>query len=83
MVLPCHCSGPGYAAFAWWAQSRANPVASSANRRNERFLCLLAGKFYELFEMDAFTGVDVLGLQFMKGDQPHAVRLCDRLMFVD
>lgn len=34
-----------------------------------------AGKFYELFEMDAFTGVDVLGLQFMKGDQPHAVRL--------
>eukprot|EP00892_Ulva_mutabilis_P010533 jgi/Ulvmu1/7852/UM004_0083.1 len=30
------------------------------------------GKFYELFEMDAFVGVDVLGLQFMKGDQPHA-----------
>ncbi len=27
------------------------------------------GKFYELFEMDAYVGVDVLGLQFMKGDQ--------------
>lgn len=25
-----------------------------------------------MFEMDAFVGVDVLGLQFMKGDQPHA-----------
>ena len=22
--------------------------------------------------MDAFTGVDCLGLQFMKGEQPHA-----------
>jgi hypothetical protein len=26
----------------------------------------------QLFEMDAFVGVDVLGLSFMKGDQPHA-----------
>lgn len=25
-----------------------------------------------MFEMDAFVGVDVLGLQFMKGEQPHA-----------
>jgi DNA mismatch repair protein MSH6 len=25
-----------------------------------------------MFEMDAFVGVDVLGLSFMKGDQPHA-----------
>ena len=29
------------------------------------------GKFYELFEMDAHTGADVLGLQYMRGDQPH------------
>lgn len=26
----------------------------------------------QMFEMDAFVGVDVLGLSFMKGDQPHA-----------
>ena len=25
-----------------------------------------------MFEMDAYVGVDVLGLSFMKGDQPHA-----------
>ena len=25
-----------------------------------------------MFEMDAFVGVDTLGLQFMKGEQPHA-----------
>jgi hypothetical protein len=25
-----------------------------------------------MFEMDAYVGVDVLGLQFMKGDRPHA-----------
>ncbi|GLC55756.1 hypothetical protein PLESTB_001025500 [Pleodorina starrii] len=30
------------------------------------------GKFYEMFEMDAYVGVEVLGLTFMKGDQPHA-----------
>jgi len=30
------------------------------------------GKFYELFEMDAHVGVEVLGLAYMKGDQPHA-----------
>ncbi|GFH06764.1 DNA mismatch repair protein, partial [Haematococcus lacustris] len=30
------------------------------------------GKFYEMFEMDSYVGVDVLGLIFMKGDQPHA-----------
>jgi DNA mismatch repair ATPase MutS len=29
-------------------------------------------RFYELFELDAFVGVDCLGLQLMKGDQPHA-----------
>jgi DNA mismatch repair protein MSH6 len=25
-----------------------------------------------MLEMDSYVGVDVLGLQFMKGDQPHA-----------
>lgn len=25
-----------------------------------------------MFEMDAYVGVDVLGLVFMKGEQPHA-----------
>ncbi len=30
------------------------------------------GKFYEMYEMDAYVGVDVLGLIFMKGEQPHA-----------
>ncbi|CAD7704171.1 unnamed protein product [Ostreobium quekettii] len=29
------------------------------------------GKFYEMFEMDAHVGADVLGLQYMKGDTPH------------
>ena len=31
-----------------------------------------ACRFYEMFEMDAFVGVECLGLQFMKGEQPHA-----------
>jgi DNA mismatch repair protein MSH6 len=35
-------------------------------------LSFLLRRFYEMFEMDAFVGVDTLGLQFMKGDQPHA-----------
>ena len=26
----------------------------------------------QMFEMDAYVGVDVLGLSFMKGEQPHA-----------
>ena len=29
------------------------------------------GKFYELFEMDAHVGAEVLGLAYMKGEQPH------------
>ncbi|KAL0420115.1 UNVERIFIED_CONTAM: DNA mismatch repair protein MSH6 [Sesamum radiatum] len=29
------------------------------------------GKFYELFEMDAHVGAKELGLQYMKGEQPH------------
>lgn len=26
----------------------------------------------QMFEMDAYVGVDVLGLSFMSGEQPHA-----------
>ncbi len=26
----------------------------------------------QMFEMDAYVGVEVLGLTFMKGEQPHA-----------
>ncbi|CAL8470971.1 g10513 [Coccomyxa elongata] len=29
------------------------------------------GKFYEMFEMDAHVGAEVLGLTYMKGEQPH------------
>ena len=32
------------------------------------------GKFYEMFEMDAHVGADVLGLQYMKAG-PAALRL--------
>ncbi|KXZ50845.1 hypothetical protein GPECTOR_15g531 [Gonium pectorale] len=35
-------------------------------------LLFKVGKFYEMFEMDAYVGVDTLGLTFMKGEQPHA-----------
>ena len=38
---------------------------------SESSLCL-ERRFYEMFEMDAFVGVDCLGLAFMKGEQPHA-----------
>lgn len=29
------------------------------------------GKFYEMFEMDAHVGAEHLGLQYMRGEQPH------------
>lgn len=29
------------------------------------------GKFYELYEWDAHTGHQELGLEYMKGEQPH------------
>ncbi|KAG2496433.1 hypothetical protein HYH03_005657 [Edaphochlamys debaryana] len=47
----------------WWTLKAAN---------FDSVLLFKVGKFYEMFEMDAFVGVDVLGLSFMKGDQPHA-----------
>ena len=39
------------------------------------FDCVLlfkVGKFYEMFEMDAHVGVQILNLSYMSGDQPHA-----------
>eukprot|EP00775_Hariotina_reticulata_P005636 gene5636-5875_t len=47
----------------WWSFKSSN---------FDSVLLFKVGKFYEMFEMDAFVGVDVLGLSFMKGDQPHA-----------
>jgi DNA mismatch repair ATPase MutS len=34
-------------------------------------LLFKVGKFYEMYEMDAYVGSEALGLSFMKGDQPH------------
>ncbi|XP_069702294.1 DNA mismatch repair protein Msh6 isoform X2 [Periplaneta americana] len=39
------------------------------------FDCVLffkVGKFYELYHMDAVTGVNELGIQYMKGDNAHS-----------
>ncbi|PNW83581.1 hypothetical protein CHLRE_05g235750v5 [Chlamydomonas reinhardtii] len=47
----------------WWNLKAAN---------FDSVLLFKVGKFYEMFEMDAYVGVDVLGLAFMKGEQPHA-----------
>ena len=40
-------------------------------RHFDAVLLFKMGKFYELFEMDAHAGAEILGLQYMKGDQPH------------
>jgi len=47
----------------WWTFKATNFDA---------VLLFKVGKFYELFEMDAYAGVDVCGLSFMNGEQPHA-----------
>ncbi|KAG2424293.1 hypothetical protein HXX76_014671 [Chlamydomonas incerta] len=47
----------------WWNLKSAN---------FDSVLLFKVGKFYEMFEMDSYVGVDVLGLAFMKGEQPHA-----------
>jgi DNA mismatch repair protein MSH6 len=46
----------------WWEFKAANWGS---------VLLFKMGKFYELFEMDAHIGAEVLGLSYMKGDQPH------------
>jgi hypothetical protein len=45
---------------------------SHACLRTLHALPALAALPVQMFEMDAFVGVDVLGLSFMKGEQPHA-----------
>ncbi|PNF27299.1 DNA mismatch repair protein Msh6 [Cryptotermes secundus] len=43
--------------------------------KSQHFDCILffkVGKFYELFHMDAVTGVTELGLQYMRGDNAHS-----------
>ncbi|CAG9467722.1 unnamed protein product [Pedinophyceae sp. YPF-701] len=47
----------------WWEFKAAN---------FDSVLLFKMGKFYEMFEMDAHVGVEVLGLAIMRGDQPHA-----------
>ncbi|GFR46110.1 hypothetical protein Agub_g7598, partial [Astrephomene gubernaculifera] len=42
------------------------------SRHFDAVLLFKMGKFYEMFEMDAYVGVEVLGLTFMRGEQPHA-----------
>jgi len=46
----------------WWNFKAAN---------FDSVLMFKMGKFYEMFEMDAHVGAEVLGLSYMKGDQPH------------
>ncbi|KAK6937293.1 DNA mismatch repair protein MutS, connector domain [Dillenia turbinata] len=41
------------------------------SKHMDKVLFFKMGKFYELFEMDAHVCVKELGLQYMKGEQPH------------
>ncbi|KAL7151089.1 hypothetical protein ABFS83_04G007600 [Erythranthe nasuta] len=41
------------------------------SKHMDKVLFFKMGKFYELFEMDAHVGAKELGLQYMKGEQPH------------
>ena len=42
-------------------------------RNYDSVLLFKMGKFYEMFEMDAHTGAEVLGLVHMKVTQPHPI----------
>jgi DNA mismatch repair protein MSH6 len=46
----------------WWRFKAAN---------FDGVLLFKVGKFYEMYEMDAYVGSEALGLSFMKGEQPH------------
>ncbi|KAF6259292.1 muts domain V-domain-containing protein [Scenedesmus sp. NREL 46B-D3] len=63
-------------AASWFKQAKVTEAQQQWwNFKADSFdsvLLFKVGKFYEMFEMDAFVGVDVLGLSFMKGEQPHA-----------
>ncbi|KAM1058270.1 hypothetical protein EV2_032353 [Malus domestica] len=41
------------------------------SKHMDKVIFFKMGKFYELFEMDAHIGAKELGLQYMKGEQPH------------
>ncbi|KAB2605072.1 DNA mismatch repair protein MSH6-like [Pyrus ussuriensis x Pyrus communis] len=41
------------------------------SKHMDKVLFFKMGKFYELFEMDAHIAAKELGLQYMKGEQPH------------
>ncbi|KAG8389557.1 hypothetical protein BUALT_Bualt02G0241600 [Buddleja alternifolia] len=41
------------------------------SKHMDKVLFFKMGKFYELYEMDAHIGAKELGLQYMKGEQPH------------
>jgi len=61
-----------------WFEEKPKPTPAQAQwwqfkaDNFDAVLMFKMGKFYELFEMDAHTGVEVLGLSYMKGEQPHA-----------
>lgn len=61
-----------------WFEEKPKPTPAQAQwwefkaDNFDSVLMFKMGKFYELFEMDAHTGVECLGLTYMKGDQPHA-----------
>jgi len=61
-----------------WFEEKPKPTPAQAQwwqfkaDNFDSVLFFKMGKFYELFEMDAHTGVECLGLTYMKGDQPHA-----------
>ena len=40
-------------------------------RNFDSVLLFKMGKFYEMFEMDAYVGVEVLGLMLMKARRTH------------
>eukprot|EP00898_Chlorokybus_atmophyticus_P000955 jgi/Chlat1/1860/Chrsp141S02178 len=46
----------------WWDFKR---------KHADHVLLFKMGKFYEMFEMDAHVGTSELGLEYMKGNQPH------------
>ncbi|QDZ20730.1 DNA mismatch repair protein MSH6 [Chloropicon primus] len=59
----------------WFKQQKISPGQQQWwTFKSENFdsvLLFKMGKFYEMYEMDAHIGVEHLGLQYMKGEQPH------------
>jgi DNA mismatch repair ATPase MutS len=51
---------------------RCIPYLATSPSRHVSCVVWLRWFVLQMFEMDAFVGVDVLGLSFMKGEQPHA-----------